>query len=169
LFFGDGFFLHYSKDKIQNYLVSGDFRIGGEQVCMNPNESISSFNNNQSEGGISGECELGVWGKGVDEVVVQLDIEDKVKLYKYNNLTQMYNDNLFYYSVMKDETLTSNLFNKPFMYFKDSCKDEDKTKFEKVREREFQNLEFNTVALVLIITSSIGTLKISPLNKQAYS
>lgn len=50
LFFGDGFFLHYSKDKVQNYLLSGDFRIGGDKICMHPRERISGFDNDTKEG-----------------------------------------------------------------------------------------------------------------------
>ena len=156
LFFGDGFFLHYSKDKIQNYLVSGDFRLGGERVCMHPNERVNGFNNNEREGGVSGECEQGVWGKAEDGVVVSLDEQDKAGLYAYNDLTQTYDDNLLYFSVMKDQTLSLNLFNKPFMYFKDSCKDEDQTKYEKIQSRDYKNLEFNTVSLGLFFSSSIG-------------
>ena len=156
LFFGDGFFLHYSKDKIQNYLVSGDFRIGGDKFCMHPTERMSGFDNSETEGGVLEECKRGVWAKDNDEVMVVLDNQDKKLIYQYNNLTDMYDRNLLYANIMKDQDLSLNLFNKPFMYFKDSCKNEDQTKLEKIRSREYQNLTFQTIVLVLIIVSSIG-------------
>lgn len=156
LFFGDGFFLHYSKDKVQNYLVSGDFRIGGPKICMHPTERINGFDNNEAEGGVSEECKRGVWGKDSDDVMVELDMHDKSKIYEYNNLTLMYKDNLFYTKVMEDKDLHLHLFNKPFMFFKDSCKAEDQTKQEKIRAREYQNSAFDSISLVLLISSSIG-------------
>lgn len=166
LFFGDGFFLHYSKDKIQNYLVSGDFRLGGEKVCMHPTERISGFDNGESGGGVLEECDKGVWAKDYDEVVVPVDVQDKELLFKYNNLTGKYQENLLYTKIMEDQELTLHLYNKPFMFFKDSCKSEDLTKYEKIRSREYANLEFDTIALVLLIFSIIGE---SPFNsKESY-
>lgn len=156
LFFGDGFFLHYSKDKVQNYLVSGDFRLGGEKICMHPAERINGFDNSEKEGGVLDDCAKGVWAKDYDEVMVPVDSQDKELLYKYNSLTGKYQENLLYTKVMEDQDLTLHLYNKPFMFFKDSCKDEETTKYEKIRTREYQNLGFEKIALVLFIVAVIG-------------
>ena len=136
--------------------MSGDFRIGGDQFCMHPRERVNGFDNDQSGGGILEECDRGVWGKEFDHVMVQLDVQDKNLIYDYNNLTQMYEENLLYSEIMKDQELKLKLFNKPFMYFKDSCKNEDQPKYEKIQSREYTNAEFNNISLVLIISSAIG-------------
>ena len=156
LFFGDGFFLHYSKDKFQNYLVSGDFRITGEKVCMNPFERIGGFDNNQSNGGIVEDCTTKIGGRLEDHVIVQLDSVLKTDLLKDNELTTLYSKNQIYSKAMENEEPEMFLYSKPFMYFDKDCSDEELTNAELINERKYINNRFNTVALVLLIFSAIG-------------
>jgi hypothetical protein len=156
IFFGDSFFLHYSKDKVQNYLVSGDFRIEGSSVCMHSDERIGSFNNNDSVGSVIDECSKKVGGRKDDVVVVKLDQYSKNDLYNENDLTEIYTNNNFYNEIMKDSNSDLSLFNKPFMYFKESCQSEDMTNAEKINSRKYINLHFHRMCLSLIIFSSIG-------------
>lgn len=156
LFFGDGFFLHYSKDKITNYLISGDFRIEGEKVCMHSSERIGSLDNSESSGSVVEECTRKVGGTLHDDVLTQLDTTSKHLLYSNNDLTKLYHSNFLYNDIIDDTDVNLNLFSKPFMYFKDSCANEGETKAFTVSKRQFYNKEFNSVCFALIFFSSIG-------------
>ena len=71
-------------------------------------------------------------------------------------MTEKNKENLLYTKVMEDQDLTLHLYKNPFMFFEDSCKDEETTKYEKIFSSEYQNLEFEKIGLILFIVGVIA-------------
>lgn len=157
LFFGDGAYLHYSKEKRLNFLVSGDFRIGKGKVCMHPAEQIGSVNPHSKKGKLLDECSSKIGGRKEDEIMVKVGESTRKEILNSNYLGSIFENNQLYRALLESEgDGLVDIFNKPYIYIKDKCVDEGDLKENMINGLQWRNFDFDRVSVALLISSVLG-------------
>ena len=157
LFFGDGAYLHYSKEKRLNYLVSGDFRIGKGNVCMHPAEQIGSVNPHSRKGKLLEECNSKIGGRKNDVIMVKVGESTRKEILKSNYLGSIFENNQLYRALLESQgDGVVEIFNKPYIYIKDKCVGEGSSKEDIINAMQWRNYHFNRISIALLISSVLG-------------
>lgn len=157
LFFGDGAYLHYSKEKTLGYLVSGDFRLGSGNVCMNPAEQVGSVDPHSKKGQVLEECSSKVGGRKEDVIMVKVGESTRNEVIKSNRLGPIFENNDLYRAVLEAKGDGAiELFNKPYMYVKDKCAGDEDLKEDMINNLQWINRDFDRVSVVLLVCSVLG-------------